>query len=49
MGALMSTIRASAHIVSESHDADGTHIVVRALPADLHRWRAELPASTMMH
>jgi GTPase len=49
MGALMSTIRASAHIVSESHDADGTHIVVRALPADLHRWRTELPQSTMMH
>jgi GTP-binding protein HflX len=49
MGALMSTIRASAHIVSESHDADGTHVVVRALPADLHRWRAELPVSTMMH
>jgi GTP-binding protein HflX len=48
-GAVMSTIRAQAHIVRESHDAAGTHVVVRALTADIHRWQAELPRSTAVH
>jgi GTP-binding protein HflX len=49
MGGLMSTIRANSHVVSEEHDENGTHIVVRALPSDLHRWQGELPTRTVLH
>lgn len=49
MGGLMSTIRANAHVVSESHNEHGTQVVVRALPADLHRWQGELPPPPSLH
>jgi len=42
LGAVRAEIFASAHVVDERHDEDGTLLRVQADPADLERWRTRL-------